>query len=294
MVWDDLRVFLQVARTGQIVAAARLLDVDHSTISRRIARLERKLGTRLFGRAARRIRITQEGSRLLAATEKLESIILREVVNLRNESSDVTGLVRIGTLEGFAAHYLAPRLAALMVRYPKLEIELVALPRNYSLAAREVDLAITMDRPTSGNVRFKKLTDFSIGLFGAKSCFRSRKRPSCIDDLKTYRWCGYIPQLLFTEELDMLKFGNIVVTPTFRTTSVTVQLEAISGGSVLGILPCFMGNQHRRLERLLRDEVKIQRTYWLAVHDDIANIPHVRAVIEAIEIQVRSDKEFFL
>ncbi len=283
--------FYMSPRAGQMLAAARALDMDHSTISRRIARLEEKLGVRLFRRAARRISITRDGLRLLSATEKLETIVLRDVIELGEEPNLISGVVRIGTLEGFAANYLAPRLRTLMGANPGLEIELVALPRNYSLAAREVDLAITMDRPNSGSIRFKKLIDFNIGIFGAKSYFEHRKRPASIDDLKEHDWCGYIKQLLFTDELDMLKLGNTIISPRLRTNSVTVQTETILAGSALGVLPCYMGNRHKDLERLL-PRVNIERAYWLAVHEDMANVPRVRATMKAIEYSIELDRNY--
>ena len=104
-----IRAFLQVARARQMAGASRALGLDHSTISRRISRLEERTGVPLFDRAGRRVSLTEEGARLLAAAEKLESIIIRDVLSLGESRQDISGRVRIGTSEGFGAHYLVVR-----------------------------------------------------------------------------------------------------------------------------------------------------------------------------------------
>jgi DNA-binding transcriptional LysR family regulator len=292
--WGDIRVFLQVARAGQMVSASRSLGLDHSTISRRIARLEEKTGVSLFDRAGRRLRLTEDGARLLQAAEKLESIIIRDVQSLGEARQHVSGRVRIGTSEGFGGHYLAPRLSAMIAPYPDLEVELVALPRSYSLGLREVDLAITMDRPGAGDVRFKKLTGYQLGIYGTPSHFGNRPRPLSLDDLAEQSWCGYIKELLFTSELDFMTFESQDIAPRFRTTSVTAQLEAVLSGSVIAILPCYMAAQRNGLERLLPKHVNIERSYWISVHGDLADSPRVRALMRAIERRVHLDRALFV
>ena len=294
MEWGDIRVFLQVARAGQMAGASRSLGLDHSTISRRIARLEEQTGVALFDRAGRRLSITEDGARLLEAAERLESIIIRDILPLGEARQRVSGRVRIGTSEGFGAHYLAQRLPAMTEPYPDLEVDLVALPRSYSLGMREVDFAITMDRPDSGDVRFKKLTSYALGIYGAPAHFENRSRPSTLEDLSDQSWCGYIKELLFTSELDLMTFESQVTTPKYRTTSVTVQLEAVLSGSVIAILPCYMASQRGGLERILANQVSIERSYWISVHGDLADSPRVRALMQAVERQVHLDRPLFL
>ena len=156
--WGDLRVFLQVARAGQMAVASRSLALDHSTISRGIACLEEHMGVSLFDRAGRRLNLTDEGAKLLAAAEKLESIIIRDVLSLGESHQEICGRVRIGTSEGFGAHYLASRIPKLVDTFPGLEVEPIAIPKCYSLGMREADLVITMERPKRGDIHFKKLS----------------------------------------------------------------------------------------------------------------------------------------
>lgn len=294
MEWGDLRVFLQVARAGQIAGASRSLELNHSTISRRIARLEERMGVLLFDRAGRRLHLTDAGARLLAAAEKLESLIIRDVLSLGEAKPDITGRVRIGTSEGFGAHYLAPQLPRFTAAYPGLEIELLALPRTYSLGMREADLAITMDRPQSGDIRFKKLSGYALAVYASSRYLDRRGRPDKVEALRDHDWCGYINDLLFTDELDMMSFGDVSITPAFRTTSVTAQLEAVKSGDLMSILPCYMADPEGDLERVLPQEISLERTYWLSVHGDLATSPRVRAVMAEIENWVQRDRQLFL
>lgn len=294
MEWGDIRVFLGVARAGQMAGATRTLGLEQSTISRRIVRLEEKMGVSLFERAGRRLSLTSEGSKLLAAAERLESIIIRDVMSLRESNREISGRVRIGTSVGFGAHYLAARLPLLGEMFPGLEIELVALPRTFSLGMRDVDIAIVMDRPETGDVRFKKLSSYVLAAYAQCDYFNSKKRPLVIEDLRDHRWCGYINELLYTTELDMMTFGDVVITPDLRTTEVTAQLEAVRSGAVMGILPCYMADIDPSLEMILPDLVRLERTYWMVVHSDLAESPRVRTVWQEIERWVHMDRALFI
>lgn len=293
MEWSDIRIFLQVAREGTMVGATGVLRMDHSTISRRISRLEREAGVLLFERAGRRLSLTAEGDKLKGSAEKLESIILREILSLSGDRDRIVGPVRIGTTEEFGAHYLAPRLCALTAAHPGLEIELVPLPRAFSLATREVDLVVTLDRPMSGDVRYKKLTAVEFGVYGSGAYFADRPRPTTIAQLSQETWCGYIKELLFTPELNLLPAGTDDISVRYRTTSMTVQLGAATGGYALAALPCFLADGQPNLERLLPGDAVFERTYWLAVHEDLSRYPRVRALMSALEEQVLQDRALF-
>ncbi|MET3723591.1 LysR family transcriptional regulator [Sphingomonas trueperi] len=292
MEWSDIRIFLQVARDGTMLAASGALRMDHTTISRRISRLEEQTRVRLFDRAGRRLSLTSEGEKLLRAAERLDSIVVRDVLNLRDEGERIVGPVRIGTTEDFGAHYLAPRMAALTSAHPGIEIELVALPRSFSLAAREVDLLVSLDRPIAGDIRYKKLTDVEFGIYAGSSYFEARPRPGAMDDLAGETWCGYIKELLASPALDMLPFEE-TVPARYRTTSSTVQLAAVKSGYALAALPCFVASTVSGLERVLPDRAIFERSYWLAVHQDLAQYPRVRALMSAIEAEVAQDRALF-
>ncbi|MCP3392369.1 LysR family transcriptional regulator [Bradyrhizobium sp. CCGB12] len=295
MDWDDLRIYLQLARSGQMTSTAKALGIDDSTVGRRIARLETAVGLALVERAGRRTVMTEQGRRLAETVEELESLILRKVAGLAEDQAVVAGRVRVGAPEGFGVGYLARRLAMLSTQHPHLETELVALPRVYSLAAREVDIAITLDRPTTGLVTSQKLTDYTLDLYGTEGYFKRRGRPKSLTDLPAHVFSGYIPELLFTEELNFSKLGDgVEVMPSIRSSSVMAQVDAVECGAAIGVLPTFLAGSRPLLKVLLADKIRILRSYWISVHEDVRRLHRIRTVLESIVADVRTDKRVFL
>jgi DNA-binding transcriptional LysR family regulator len=277
MDWDDLRLFLQLSRTP------------------RIARLEKEIGAPLVERAGRRTVITEQGIKLAEAAEEIESIVLRKIVALVDDEIAVTGRVRVGAPEGFGVGYLGQQLALLSAIHEGLETELVALPRTYSLAAREVDIAVTLDRPTAGQITAQKLTDYTLDLYGTEAYFRQRGTPKKTSELSQHVFAGYIPDLLFTEQLNFLRLlDGIEISARIRSTSVVAQLDAVDCGAAIGILPTYLARKRPNLQRILSDSVRLQRSYWISVHDDLRRLRRIQLVLKAITDAVRADRKVFV
>lgn len=292
--WSDISVFLQVARSGQMAGASRLLGIDHSTISRRIARLEEDAGVALFDRAGRRLSLTDEGVRLLAAAERLEAIVIRDVLSLGDRPREISGKVRVGATEGFGSHYLARRIPNILAQHPNLEIELIATPRRFSLGNREADIVISLDRPQCGDIRLKKLCDMTMKIYATEAFLRGRPKPRSVQDLRDDLWCGYLDEMLFAEVLDTMTFGGTHISARYRTTSVTAQLEAVLSGSAVAVLPPFVAQRYPALVPILPSGLDEDVTYWMSIHNDLARSPRVRAVMDAIERIVHADRDLFL
>jgi DNA-binding transcriptional LysR family regulator len=293
MDWDDLKVFLHIARTGQVSEAARLLELDHSTVSRRLARLEDAVGAKLFNRAGRRLKINSSGQGLLSIAARMESLLLSEVGGVAEDSGAITGFVRIGAPEGLGASYISSRLNELRAGYDQLDIELVALPQNYSLASREVDIAVTLDRPRRGSVATRRLTDYGLGFFASESYVVHHGEPQSLAELPGHRICGYIPSLLHTPELDYLDATGVPVTAALRSTSIVAQRSIVETGQALGILPFFMIGPEARLKRLFAGEFELKRSYWLSIHDDLRRQARVRVAAEALAAIIHRDHALF-
>ncbi len=200
--WDDLRIFLAIARDGQISSASRQLGVDHSTAVRRLAALEAGLGLRLFERAGRRLRITKAGETLRATAERMERSLFQGVGQAMEDQSGLSGCVRVGAPEGLGTCWLSRILAQMALRFDQIEIELVALPRNYSLASREVDIAVSLDLPKAGAALVRKLTDYTLHAYAHEDCIARFGEPAQRDGEGRHVWCSYIPRLLHTRQLD--------------------------------------------------------------------------------------------
>ena len=164
MNWDDVRIFLAIARSGQILGAARRLGLNHATVARRLTSLEADLKAQLFTRRPSGTELTRAGEDFLLAAERMEAEMLSARALVGDASVTISGTVRIGAPDGFGVAFLAPRLGELTRIHPDLNIELVPVPRSFSLSRREADIAITVERPNQGRLVASKLVDYRLGL----------------------------------------------------------------------------------------------------------------------------------
>src|SRR5260370_26225240 len=171
MDWDRIRIFLEVARTGQILGAARRVGVNHATVARQLTALEQELKTQLVERRTTGCVLTSAGEAVVAAAERAESEFLQVGAQLGGSSEAISGTVRVGAPDGLVNYFLASQLGALAARNPDLLIQLVPLPRTFSLSRREADITIAPGRPKPGRRIFKKHTDYTPSLSGAESYF---------------------------------------------------------------------------------------------------------------------------
>ncbi|MBN9982705.1 LysR family transcriptional regulator [Rhizobium laguerreae] len=294
MDWDNIRVFLHVARTGRVIDAAKALALDHSTISRRLAKLEESLGVQLFERAGRRLRITSAGEDLRRSAAKLESIVLQEIGGLGAETTKgMTGRVRIGAPEGLGVGYLGGRIAAIMQDYPNLDIELVALPQTYSLSSREADIAISLDRPEEGSLATRKLTDYELGFYATGDYLGRNGVPQTLDDLTGHTLCGYIAGLLHTRELAYLDIADLKPAMRFTSTSIIAQCAMIESGMAMGVLPAYLAAGKHLLVPVLQRSFLLRRSYWLSVHEDLRRHARIRKTVDLLTAAVRRERSLF-
>ncbi len=288
--WDDLRIFLAIARDGQLSSASRHLGMDHSTAVRRLAALEEGLGLRLFERAGRRLRITKAGETLRATVERMEQSLFRGIDQAMEDQSSLSGCVRVGAPEGLGTCWLSGVLARLALRFEQVEIELVALPRNYSLASREVDIAVSLDLPKAGAALVRKLTDYTLHAYAHADCLARLGEPT-LEDGRGHLWCSYIPGLLHTRQLDYS--DGLHPRPQVRTTSILAQREMIETGQVIGILPYFMARGRGGLREVLSRDIRLTRSYWITIHEDMSERKVVRRVCDEIAASARRDADVF-
>lgn len=292
--WDDLRYLLAVARAGRVSIAAKRLGVDHSTVIRRIGTLEEALGARLVDRGPTGYDLTDRGASLVAAAEQMESLALGALDLLAGADTKVSGAVRIGAPDGFGTLFLAPRIGRLANLHPGLELQLIAMPRVFSLSKREADLAIGLSPPGSGRLVATKLTDYRLGLYGAKSYIALRGAPQSVDELPTHTFIGYIDDLLYTPELDYLAEIHPGIKASLRSAGLIAQLQSAKAGFGLCVLPHFAAANEPSLVPVLPGEVTLTRSLWLLTHSDLKDLPRIRAVSRFLTEETRAARDLFL
>ena len=291
--WNDVRSFLAVARSGRLTLAAARLGVDHTTLSRRIAALEHGLKAKLFDRSPSGYAPTEEGLRLMPVAEEMERLALRAQETVGGSAACVEGTVRIGAPEGFGSYFLAPRIAGLKDRHPELTVQLVAAPAVFSLAKRDADVVVSVARPPAGRLSVSKLIDYDLGLYAAPAYLSGRPPIASAADLCRHRFVSYIGDLLHFPELDFLQHVAPECATSVESSNLVAQLRATLAGAGLCVLPAFLAAEEKALVRVLPDEVSLTRALWLIVHQDLAALARVKAVVRFIRDEVDAARGVF-
>jgi DNA-binding transcriptional LysR family regulator len=201
--------------------------------------------------------------------------------------------VRVGAPDGFGVSFLAPRMGRLIERHPELKIQLVPVPRSFSLSQREADIAITLERPEQGRLISAKLTDYTLGLYASKSYAAQNGLPADAEALKQHRRIGYVEDLLFSQSLNFT--GEVMRNwdAAFEISSATGQTEAVLSGAGIGILHDYIARQHAELVRILPD-TSIRRAYWTTFHESARELVRVRTVSDFLQELVSAERHIFL
>ena len=286
MNWDDLRVFLAVARTESLSAAGRRLKIDPATVGRRIARLEEVTQARLFAKSPQGYGLTEEGTRLVPHAEAAERAALGATENLSGPGG-LTGLVRLGAPDGCANYLLPQVLARICDANPGLEVQIVALPRVFNLSKREADLAIAVSRPEAGRLTVQKLTDYRLHLAAGRD-YLARHPLDNPAELRQHRFVGYIPDMIFDKELDYL--AEIGAGPAVLTSnSVSVQLNWLRHGAGVGVVHDFALPAIPELQRVMPDRISLTRAFWLIRHQDDARLDRLNRFADQLLREVRAE-----
>jgi len=291
--WNDLRAFLAVARTGRLTAAAARLGLDHSTLSRRIAGLEHALKARLFDRSPTGYTLTEQGARLVPMAEEMERLALGAADAVGGSAASVEGTVRIGSPEGFGSWFLAPRIGALTERHPQLRVQLVAAASTFSLSKRDADIVVSVSRPQDGRLTVSRLIDYDLGLYAAPAYLAGHAPVEAAADLKGHRFVTYIEDLLHFPELDFVRQVAPEGCTALESSNLVAQLRATIAGAGLCVLPAFLAAGDPRLVRILPREVALTRSLWLIVHQDLAELARVRAVLRFVRDAVDAERALF-
>ena len=279
--WDDLRVFLAVARGESLSVAGKVLRLDPATVGRRVARLELGLGARLFAKSPQGYALSDEGQRLLDHAVRAEQAVAGATQALRGQAGGLTGSIRIGAPDGCANYLLPQVLAAICDENPGLEVQIIALPRVFNLSKREADMAIAVSRPTAGRLIVQKLTDYRLHLAASQSYLASHPPIRSPADLKGHRVIGYIPDMIFDKELDYLAEIGADTVP-LASNSVSVQFNWVRAGAGIAVVHDFALPSAPGVERLLTADLSLIRSFYLIRHVDDKRVERLNRFAETL------------
>ncbi|MBU2935312.1 MULTISPECIES: LysR family transcriptional regulator [Pacificibacter] len=293
MNWDDMRVFLAVARTESLSGAGRVLKMDPATVGRRVARLEQGMSVTLFAKSPQGYDLTRDGARLLTHAEDAEKAMTLGAADLEGKGDTLNGVIRLGAPDGCANYVLPKVLARIAVQHPDLQVQVVALPRVISLSKREADLVISVSAPQTGRLLVQKITDYHLSLAAMRWYLQQEGEVKTLGDVKNHKIVGYVPDLIFDKELDYLdSVGG--ATADFSSNTVSVQLNMIKAGLGIGVVHDFCLPHVERMVRILPDDFRLKRAFYLIRHADDRKVERLtrfadllvsemKIVVEALE-----------
>jgi DNA-binding transcriptional LysR family regulator len=288
--WDDLRFFLGVCRHKTVSAAGQQLGVDHATVSRRIARLEHALNTKLFEHRQTGFVPTGAGTRLQRMAEVVEASINACEAELSDADSALEGVVRIGAPDCFAACFLGARLAAFCRVHPKLHVDLITITNPSSVSQREVDIFVGSSLPNEGRIVSRKLTDYHVGLFASQSYLESRPPIGSVSDVLSdgYICCDVDDLYSYQGESALLPRAQ------FRSANVLPLLQAVKEGEAIAVLPNYVACQEEALVPVLPVQINFCKSLYVLLHEDNKNLTRVRTVSDFIVSEVQKNRSIFL
>jgi DNA-binding transcriptional LysR family regulator len=285
--WDDYRMFLALARSGNLTAAARRLGVSHPTVARRVRDLEKALGVRLFDQLPDRFALTASGEELLADAEGMEQAaeaIYRRSMKLGDNA--VRGTVRLWAGEAMI-WFIARHLPRIRANLPYVELELVERHQFANLSRREADLLIHEKTSNAASLVGRRLGRVTYGVYAARQLYEQHSSEVALDELP---WCGfddihsYMPGQAWIQHL----IGE-TRRPAVRVNNWVILYEVVVTGAGLTVLPCYIGDADPRLRRFGPTIDSISIDQWLLVHRDLRYLPRIRAVMNAL-VQLYHDE----
>jgi len=281
--WDDLRYFLEAARAQTLAGAARKLGIEHTTIGRRLAALERALGAALVLRGPDGLRLTPLGERLLPITEQIE----RTVQSLSDLVEQGVSRVRLAVPSGFPRLFAAG-LAALRSQHPGLLLEIVSGARLVDLEQSEADLAVRSAPGDSGDLIARRLCSSGWSLYAAPSYLARRAAPESLDDLSGHDLIGYHQSLAQMPPAQWLEARAGVASVVLRSREMTDIVAAAASGLGLAVLPCVLADVEPGLVRLT-PEVLASRPLWLVYRREMRLSAAVSVVIDFVLEIIRAN-----
>ncbi len=285
MNWDDLKIFLAVARGGSISSGARTLQLQHSTVSRRIRKLEENIGVRLFDKVPGGYTLTTEGEKLLDAAARMEQEVLAVDGGLAGADTRPAGPLRVTAVDNMATTVLMPMFTAFSREYPEITLHLMVSNADVSLAQREADVAIRLSNAPPETLIGKRVVTVSSAIYVSPDYLEQLRR-----DGGDARWLGVeccAFHRSWTRQASGGQSHRFVVDDTLLTQA------ALREGMGISILPCFMGDTDPALVRYCDPRPEWDLGLWILLHPDLRHTARVLAFREFMITAIEARRKLF-
>ena len=280
MDWNALKVFLAIAESGSLTAAARKLKISQPTLSRKLVNLEQSLDSLLFQRLPRGLVLTEAGESIMQSVRQMGDQVLDVEKKLTGQNLRLEGNVRLTTTEYIGNFWVTEELRGFRAHYPGISVNLQVDMQVINLVRREADIAVRLGRPDQPDLIAKKLGSFSSYLAASKSYLKKYGTPESLEDLKDHYAIGYSQEMAqnnYTQKLySHFHRENIL----FTSNSLNTTYEAIDKGLGVGIMPDIAATKYSDIQFLLTEKHHLELEVWLVTHAEIQHNARIRALYD--------------
>lgn len=269
MNWDDVRFFLALCREGSVSRAGKLLDVNHTTVARRIAAFEDTLGTRLFDRTRDGYTMTQAAENMYDKALEMEAHALAIDRAMAGQDAELRGPLKLTAPYDFANRVIVPALPAFRERYPCIDLELLTTTGLVDLAAREADIAVRLTAKPPEYLVGRKVLPLRHGVYGAPGYIRTMP---AIPDVIVFRSEETMPEWVNQY------YPNAKV--VLRTDNLTTMRAAVAAGLGLARMPCYEADSEPGIRRIDAPLAPSTWGVWILSHVDLRSTARVRVCRE--------------
>ena len=287
---NDLLVLLAVSRTAKFTTAAHNLGLTHSTVSRRIAALEKSLGGRVLARSDDGWELTDLGERAVAVAEQMETAVA-ELESPGQGPETVSGVVRMTATDGFSAYVASPAVAKLRRRHPGLSVEIVTVTRQALQQRSGLDIEVVVGEPRVHRAEAVELGDYELGLYASRDYLAANGTPASVEEVSDHRLVYFVDSMLQVDDLDAPRRLFPEMKDALTSTNVFVHVEATRAGAGIGFLPCFMADRHPDLVRLFPDSVAERLPYWMVLRPDSMRRPAIAVVVQGLKDEMLAHQD---
>jgi len=283
--WDDLRVFLAVARSGSVSSGARQLDLQHSTVSRRMRKLERELGVRLFNKVPSGYALTSAGEDLMQRASRMEREVLAVDGALSGKDLKLSGPLRVTAIDNMATTVLMPMFNAFRRQYPEVTLHVMVSNTDVSLAQREADVAIRLTNTPPDTLIGKRVTTVASAVYGSPAYLEQLRCDGGEPHWLGVECCGFHKS--WTRQVSGEQPHRFYVDDTLLTQA------ALREGMGVSILPCFMGDPDPALARYEEPQPEWDLGLWILLHPDLKRTARVLAFRDHMMAAIAAQDELF-
>ncbi len=284
--WDDFRLIKAIADANGLTGAAALLNVNHSTVFRRLGQIEEAIGLLLFERRKTGYAPTPAGEEMAALAARMDDDVSAFARRIAGREIEPSGEVRITTTDTLFMHLLIPIFRAFRQSNPGIRLDIVIGNQALNLSRRDADIAIRASDSPPETLVGRRLATLAWAVYGPAD--DPQLTPEAFDSARLFErdWVCLGDQLGHVKAARYVRDRVAPERIVFKTSAVLGIAEAIENGMGIGPLPCFIGDQKRGLKRVIAPNPDFGTALWLLTHPDIRQAPRIRTTLDMLAAEI--------